>query len=202
MLRKIAARSRNGDKKGARDMVRRHGPPLHTLALASTISLAVLGVTNAVAGANVKHGTMDLGTWTDAVKTGGGKEARRHHAVYEWDTGLTHEYVYALDGSLVSERRYRAAPAPQPEEIAEASAIVLADPEVADILSRQPTFTLAGGFTIEQTAAEGPCSERTRCLQMLLFDGNNVVRHMLVDLRTGSILERDYIPPRNRGDAR
>ena len=183
-------------------MPRRHGPPLRTLTLALTLTLAAPGLADADAGASVKHGTMDLGTWTDAVKTDHGKEARRYHAVYEWDTGLTHEYAYTLDGTLVSERRYRAAPAPQPEEIAEASAIVLADPEVADILSRQPSYVLAGGFAIEQTAAEGPCTESTRCLQMLLFDGPNVVRHMLVDLHTGSILERDYVPPRNRGDVR
>lgn len=181
-------------------MARRPGSSLGALTLTFTIALIAPGIANA--GATVKHGTMDLGTWTDTVKTDHGKEARRYHAEYEWDTGLTHESAYTLDGRLVSERRYRAAPAPQPEEIAEARAIVLADPEVADILSRQPTFELAGGFAIEQTAAEGPCTERTRCLQMLLFDGPNVVRHMLVDMHTGSILERDYVPPRNRGDVR
>jgi hypothetical protein len=37
---------------------------------------------------------------------------------------------------------------------------------------------------------------------MLLFDGDNVVRHMLVDMRTGKVLERDYVPPRNRASAR
>ena len=183
-------------------MAKRYGQSPRTLALFLGTSLIAFGVARADAGSRVKHGTMELGTWIDAVKTDHGKEARRHYAVYEWDSGLTHESVYTLDGKLVSERRYRAAPAPHAEEIEEARAIVLADSEVAEILSRQPTFALAGGFTIEQTAAEGPCTERTRCLQMLLFDGNNVVRHMLVDLRTGSILERDFVPPRNREAAR
>jgi len=182
-------------------MAARHGPRLRPLSLCIASTLVTLGVFAEPAHA-VKHGTMDLGEWTDAVKTDHGKEARHYRAVYDWDTGLTHEYAYTLDGKLVSERSYRGAPAPSPEEIEEARAIVLADPEIASILSRQPQFLLDGGFSIEQTASEGPCTERTRCLQMFLYDGNNVVRHMLVDLRTGSILERDYIPPRNRGTAR
>ena len=182
-------------------MAARHGRWIPSLSCCLASTLLSFGA-HAATGQAVKHGTMDLGEWTDAVKTDHGKEARRYHAVYEWDTGLTHEYVYTLDGKLVSERSYRAAPTPSPAEIEEAKAIVLADPEVAAILSRQPEVSLQGGFAIEQTAAEGPCTERTRCLQMLLFDGNNVVRHMLVDMRTSSILERDYIPPRNRGAAR
>ena len=182
-------------------MAARHGSRLRPLSLCIASTLVTFGVSAEPAHA-VKHGTMDLGEWTDAVKTNHGKEARRYHAVYEWDTGLTHEYAYTLDGKLVGERSYRAAPTPNPDEVEEAKAIVLADPEVTAILRRQPEVSLQGGFPIAQTAAEGPCTERTRCLQMLLFDGNNVVRHMLVDLRTGSILERDYIPPRNRGAAR
>jgi hypothetical protein len=167
------------------------------------IAIALLSWQTAQAApAHTKHGTMDLGEWTDAVKTPKGKEARHYRAVYDWDTGLTHEYAYTLDGKLVSQRAYRAAPTPSPEEVEEAKAIVLADPEVTQILRRQPDLSLQGGFAMEQTPQEGPCTQRTRCLQMLLFDGDNVVRHMLVDLHTGTILERDYIPPRNRGDAR
>jgi len=182
-------------------MAARQGLCIRPLSLCVAAALVSLGAHAAPADA-IKHGTLDLGEWTDAVKTDHGKEARRYHAVYDWDTGLTHEYAYALDGRLVSERSYRGAPPASPAEVDEAKAIVLADPEVAAILRRQPEVSLQGGFSIEQTAAEGPCTERTRCVQMLLFDGNNVVRHMLVDLRTSSILERDYIPPRNRGAAR
>jgi len=187
--------------QGEEGMAVRHGYGFRTLALCFA-SMFMAAVALAASGPAAKHGTMDLGEWTDAVKTDHGKEARHYRAVYDWDTGLTHEYAYTLDGKLVSERSYRGAPAPSPEEIEEARAIVLADPEIASILSRQPQFLLDGGFSIEQTASEGPCTERTRCLQMFLYDGNNVVRHMLVDLRTGSILERDYTPPRNRGAGR
>ena len=99
--------------------------------------------------------------------------------------------------AIAARRRRREA------EIAEADAIVRADPEIAQILRRQPDLSLQGGFPDESgAAARVRARERTRCLQMLLFDGDNVVRHMLVDLRTGSILERDYIPPRNRASAR
>ena len=59
-----------------------------------------------------------------------------------------------------------------------------------------------GGFIIQQTHVGGPCNAGARCLQIFLFDGENVVRHMLVDLRTNTIVDHDYVPPRNRGAAR
>lgn len=181
-----------------------HGCGSRALVFASALLLPLFVAATARADTEhtVKQGTQVLGEWVDAVKTDRGKEPRRYRLEYEWDTGLTHETVRTLDGKLVSERRYRGAPSPSRADIAEAEAIVLADPEIAEIIRRQPGLSLQGGFPINQARGEGPCTERTRCLQMLLFDGDNVVRHMFVDLRTGSILERDYIPPRNRAAAR
>jgi hypothetical protein len=181
-----------------------HGYGSRALVFFSALLLSALVTSPARGDADhaVKQGTQNFGEWVDAVKTDHGKESRRYRLDYEWDTGLMHESVYTLDGKLVSERRYRGAPSPSPEEIAEADAIVRADPEIAGIMRRQPDLSLQGGFPIVQAEGEGPCTERTRCLQMLIFDGDNVVRHMFVDLRTGSILERDYIPPRNRAAAR
>jgi len=181
-----------------------HGCGFRALVSASVLLLSALvtGPARADTERAIKQGTQVLGEWVDGVKTDHGKEPRRYRLEYEWDTGLTHETVHTLDGKLVSERRYRGAPPPSQGDIAEAEAIVLADPEIADIMRRQPGLSLQGGFPINQARSEGPCTERTRCLQMLLFDGDNVVRHMFVDLRTGTILERDYIPPRNRAAAR
>jgi hypothetical protein len=173
-----------------------------SLCCAALLALLLAGAAQAESGRAARQGTMLLGEWVDAVKTDHGKEARRYRLVYEWDTGLTHEYVYAMSGELVSERRYRGAPSPSPDEVEEAAAIVRADPEIAQILRGQPGLSLQGGFPMNQARGEGPCTQRTRCLQMLLFDGDNVVRHLLVDLRTGSIIERDYVPPRNRAERR
>src|SRR5262245_2604164 len=100
-------------------MAARQGLCIRPLSLCVAAALVSLGAHAAPAHA-IKHGTLDLGEWTDAVKTDHGKEARRYHAVYDWDTGLTHEYAYALDGRLVSERSYRGAPPASPAEVDEA----------------------------------------------------------------------------------
>ena len=179
-----------------------HGCGRRVLALISALLLPAFATGQVAADGAVKQGTQNLGEWVDAVKTDHGKDVRRYRLDYEWDTGLTHESVHTLDGKLISERRYRSAPSPSQADIAEADAIVRADPEIAQIMRRQPDLSLQGGFPMNQAPGEGPCTDPTRCLQMLLFDGDNVVRHMLVDLRSGSILERDYVPPRNRAAAR
>jgi hypothetical protein len=171
--------------------------------LARVLLFTVCSLPLAVPAADaVRHGTLELGTWVDAAKTPAGKEPRRHRLVYEWDTGLTHETVHTLDGKLVSERRYRAVPPGTPDEVEEAAAVVLADAEVAQILERQPSLGLQGGFAMDADGGVAACGAPARCLQMFLYDGDNVVRHMLVDLRTGTLVERDYVPPRNRGAAR
>jgi hypothetical protein len=168
----------------------------------TVLALLIAGWAQADDARPARTGTLEIGEWVDAVKTDHGKESRRYRTVYDWDTGLMREYAYSMDGTLVAERSWRGAPSPSPEEIAEADAIVRADPEIAQILRRQPDLSLQGGFPMNQARGEGPCSGRTRCLQMLVFDGDNVVRHMLVDLRSGKIVDRDYVPPRNRGTPR
>ena len=129
-----------------------HGYGSRALVFTSALLLVALVTAPARADTDrtVKQGTQSLGEWVDAVKTDHGKEARRFRLEYEWDTGLTHESVYTLDGKLVSERRYRSAPSPSPEEIAEADAVVRADPEIAEIMRRQPDLSLQGGFPISQ----------------------------------------------------
>lgn len=150
----------------------------------------------------MRTGTEVMSEWTESVKTDKGKQFRRYEAVYDWDTGMTHRRSYDADGVLVSTRTIARAPTPSPDEIEEAIAIVRDNPDVIEIQRRQTGIQIEGGFIIQQTKAQGPCHTNARCLQIFLFDGENVVRHMLVDLRTNTIVDHDYVPPRNRGVAR
>ncbi len=148
-----------------------------------------------------RTGTVIMSEWTEAVKTPEGKQFRRYQAEYDWDTGLMHRHEYDADGVHLSTRTLKRTPTPSEEEIAEAIDIVRGSPEVIDIQRRQAGLKIDGGFTIRQTKDEGPCHGNARCLQIFLFDGENVVRHMLVDLRANTIVDHDYVPPRNRGVA-
>ncbi len=148
-----------------------------------------------------RTGTVIMSEWTEAVKTPEGKQFRRYVAEYDWDTGLMHRHAYDADGVHLSTRTMKRAPTPSDDEIAEAIAIVRDNPEVVDIQRRQAGIQIDGGFIIQQTKDEGPCHGNARCLQIFLFDGENVVRHMLVDLRANTIVDADYVPPRNRGVA-
>ncbi len=163
---------------------------------------AVLLAVPASAEAPVRTGKQVLGEWTDAVKTPQGKQKRRFRTTYDWDTGTSMRETFDLQGKRLSIQKINSAPSPSPVEIERAREIVLADVEVGEIARRQGGLQLDGGFTLTHAAGEGPCVAGTRCVQMFLFDGENVVRHMLVDLRLGRIVEPDYIPPRNRGSAK
>ncbi|MEL7448889.1 MAG: hypothetical protein AAFN78_06750 [Pseudomonadota bacterium] len=169
------------------------------LRLLGVTALAVFA-TSVASAADVtqRSGTTVMGEWTDSVKTPKGKEWRSYRVVYDWDTGITTREEYDANDQLIGSTTRKAAPSPTPEEIAEAAAIVEADVEVQQIRRQQGGLALEGGFVMRHKPEEGPCTQSTRCVQMFLFDGENVVRQILVDLKSRSILEPDYIPPRNR----
>lgn len=140
-----------------------------------------------------------LGESTDSVKTADGRQQRVVRMVYDWDTATMYREVFTMDGERLSRSAVDTLPGPSANDIQRALRIVRSDADVAQIMRSQGGLQLDGGFPILQAAGEGPCVRGTRCVQMFLFDGENVVRHMLVDLRSGRILDPDYIPPRNRG---
>lgn len=173
------------------------------LRLLGIVALAVFAASPTLAADTAQRsGTTVMGEWTDSVKTAKGKEWRSYRVVYDWDTGITTREEYDANDQLIGTSTRRAAPSPTLEEVAEAAAIVNADLEVQQIRRQQGGLALEGGFVIRQEAGEGPCTGSTRCVQMFLFDGENVVRQILVDLKSRKILEPDYIPPRNRRVAR
>ena len=148
---------------------------------------------------SARTGVELLGESTDTVKTAEGRQQRLVRMVYDLDNGTTSTEIYTMEGERMSRTAMDTLPGPSERDIERALRIVRADTEVGQIMRRQGGLQLEGGFPILQRAGEGPCVRGTRCVQMFLFDGENVVRHMLVDLRSGKVLEPDYIPPRNRG---
>lgn len=167
-------------------------PAVITL-LAITSSLAAAPV---AADTAVRSGTEVLADYKDAVKTDKGKEVRRIQVVYNWDEGATYTYTFDTSGAKADTHVVYGPPTPSEAEIDEALAIVEAYPDVITIKRRQAGIAIDGGFPFEATS--GPCARPARCLQMFLFDAENVVRQMLVDMRTRSVVDSDYIPPQNR----
>ncbi|MEO1574334.1 MAG: hypothetical protein AAFU65_05165 [Pseudomonadota bacterium] len=146
----------------------------------------------------VKRGQVVIDETTTMEKTADGRAFRRIVTRYNWDDGVTYRDVYDKAGALIETRTSTLGVAPNEEELARAFELVWSDPEVQDIRRRQAGLDINGGFT--HTEKTGKCAAPARCIQVFLFDGENVVKHMLVDLRTDRIVERDHVPPRNRGE--
>lgn len=169
---------------------------LAVLALAFSLVLP----SSALAADAVRSGNEIIDDYHDAVKTDNGREVRRIQVVYNWDEGATYTYTFDKSGKKTQTSVVYGPHTPSEDEIAEALDIVLAHPDVITIQQRQAGITIDGGFPFE--AAEGVCARPARCLQMFLFDAENVVRQMLVDMRTRRVVDSDYIPPQNREEKR
>ena len=150
---------------------------------------------NDYARGEIRQGVRLIGETTELEKTDAGAELRRIRSEYSWDDGLVYSYVHDINGKLLEVRRSYNGLRPDEQELAQAFALVWDDPEVQTIRRRQAGIEIDGGFTYREKT--GSCALPSRCVQVFLFDGENVVRHMLVDLRSNRIVDRDYTPPRN-----
>ncbi len=156
------------------------------------IAALALGPAALAADAATRQGTKFVGETTQLEKTDKGRELRRIRTEYNWDDGLVYRYVHDADGNLVETRVSHNGLRPDDTELEQAFALVWDDDEVREIRRRQAGLDINGGFTYREKS--GACALPSRCIQVFLFDGENVVRHMLVDLRTNKIVNRDYVP--------
>lgn len=166
----------------------------------SAVTLALLMVVPVLSHADepIHRGEQSLAQYTEAAKTADGKKEKRLVKVtYDWDTGTIHTRSYNSDGDKVNSHSIQRPPTPDEAEISQAIKIVQQHPEVRSITARQAGIDINGGFP--HTELSGVCARPARCVQMFLFDAENVVRHMLVDLRIGKVVDSNYIPPQNRG---
>ncbi len=135
-----------------------------------------------------------LRTWSDPVKLADGTEAvYRYEVSYDYATGVALRRAY--DGDVLVEALEIAPPsAPLPQEIAEARALVEADPEISALAARSGA-TIEGGFILFG-AQHAACAPPARCLQfdVMAPDRTESLQFVVVDLRTRTIIERDLFP--------
>lgn len=148
--------------------------------------------------AQVRTGKVVVGQWTERIKhEDGGSEVALITAWYDWESGTSYREIHDQRGALVRTLEGRKAPRPSPEEIQQAIDMVYRDDALGSLIRKQ-RLTVDGGFLLEQGPGEGRCTQGSRCLQIFLFDGVNVARHTVVDLKRGRIVYRNYVPPQNR----
>jgi hypothetical protein len=177
-------------------------------AIASSLSAATLfacaavvaGETSQAAVTRTSRPVRLLRTWEETVKASAGREyARRVEVVFDYSKGEARENYYTQDGRLYGSREIKLnLPAPSPEEIAEAVALVQVDPDFAPIFARFRVVT-EGGFLLQEDRGN-PCGPGSRCLQIFLLssDRSGLIRRVAVDLVKRTIPYRSYTPPDGR----
>ncbi len=141
-----------------------------------------------------------LRTWEETVKAGGREFPRRVEVVFDYGQGVARENYYTLDGQLVGSKKItQNLPAPSPEEVAEAFALVQRDPDFAPIYTRFRVVP-EGGFLLQEDRGK-PCGPGSRCLHVFLLssDRAGLIRRVVVDLVTGEIPYRSYNPAGGNG---
>ncbi len=140
------------------------------------------------------QGTHVLRTWNDPVKLADGTETVYLYEVsYDYATGETLRRAY--DGSTLVETVELAPPAaPFPLEIEAALDIIAADEALWALVSRSDAH-VEGGFILfgERYPA---CAKPARCLQfdVMTPDRTESLQFVVVDLHSGTIIERDLYP--------
>lgn len=164
--------------------------------------LAALVPSAAVFAANVTRTSRPvrlLRTWEGSIKAGARELPRRIEVVFDYAEGVARENYYTLDGNLVGSRKItQNMPRPSEEEMAEAVALVRADPELGRIASRR-SAVFDGGFALEEGRGER-CGPGSRCLlvQLISPDRVGLIRWVAVDLVTRGIAYRAYAPDSER----
>ena len=169
-------------------------PSIRTLLF---LALAAIGTTpTAAAEQAARSGVKAVSQYTEIQKVDGRRQVVHTRVEYNWDDGLVYSFRHDENGELIDVQTSTNGLRPDDAELKEAFDLVWTDPEVRTIRARQAGLEVNGGFIYRE--AKGRCAAPARCIQVFLFDAENVVRIMLVDLRTRTIADRNYIPPRNR----
>ena len=165
------------------------------LALAVT---ALLAAAPTDAAAQNRTDTQTIRTWEEPVKIGGGTEIHRVELAFDYAQGVTLRRTFDAAGSLLRTEALTAQPRPSDDEIAEATALIAADAELAPLLAASGA-TIEGGFVYHQADFAAPlaaCGPGARCLQFDLVAPSRLesVRFVVVDLATRQVVERDLFP--------
>ncbi|HLT48509.1 MAG TPA: hypothetical protein VK002_14845 [Rubricoccaceae bacterium] len=148
-------------------------------------------------------------SWVDDVKLDDGTTARWTVTLtYDAATGQYARTVTDASGALVE--RTVLPPslmAPNAEELERAKAIILADPELRALYDQASEPTISGGFVLLREEGH-PCGPGSRCLQFDVYDVDHAarrvdrIRYVVVDLRTGTLVSRNFDPSANGNETR
>jgi len=162
-------------------------PPLPrcAVALAGLLALALAAPPAAAQAPTARV----VQAWDEPVKTADGAETvHRYEVSYDYATRTAVQAVYDASGLRLSETLLDGAPQPSYAEIADAEAILRADPEFAALIAETGS-AVEGGFLLY----DGPCAE-LRCVQFHIGGGDFTARFVAVDLVTRAVVERDLFP--------
>lgn len=175
---------------------------LHALVLAAALAVAA-------PAAQAQDAQRVIRSWTDDVKLDDGTTARWTTTLaYDAGSGQYTRTVTDASGALV-ERTVMDNPllSPNEEEIERAKAIILADPELRALYDQAPNPELSGGFALVREEGH-PCGPGSRCLQFDMFNVDHAarrvdrIRYVVVDLRSGTIVSRNFDPSTNGNETR
>lgn len=151
--------------------------------------------------AGAPEGVRVLHDIVDDVKLDDGSTARwRFRTTYDPATGITEQVVTNESGQVVRrESGQGGLDVPSPQEIARAEAIIRADPELAALIAAATDPRVSGGFILQREPGH-PCGPGSRCLQFDILNvdrearRNTRIRYVVVDMREGRMLFRDFDP--------
>jgi hypothetical protein len=174
---------------------------MHRLLLLAVALLVACPPALAQGAAGAPLGPRILHDIVDDVKLDDGTTARwRFVTTYDPATGITEQVVTDEAGQVVRrESGLGGLDVPSPEEIDAAEAIIRADPELAALLSAARDPRVSGGFILQREAGHA-CGPGSRCLQFDLINvdrearRNTRIRYVVVDMRQGRVLDRDFDP--------
>lgn len=137
---------------------------------------------------------------SDVVKQDDGTYGRLDQRLtYDPDRG---EYVHEThaEGVLIARTvRTTSVAGPTPAEAEVSRALIATHPEIAPLLRRdRDEVTIDGGFPLVREAGH-PCGPGGRCATFDVFTGRDRqrLRYVIVDLRTGRVLDADADPQRD-----
>jgi|GEM_PF-3727069 len=140
------------------------------------------------------------------VKVGDGEAIYRSTIVYTPADGSYVRTTTDAAGAVIeTERLETPMIRPTADEEAAVQALIAADPELSALIAEASARTgrevmVSGGFPLVREAGH-PCDATARCVQYDIFSprvtgprGADRVRYVIVDLRTLSIVSRDFNP--------
>ncbi|MDX1439026.1 MAG: hypothetical protein R3284_03895 [Rubricoccaceae bacterium] len=148
-------------------------------------------------------------TWVDQVKQDDGSEIEWTYTVtFNTDTGIYVRTIVDENGVLVQRTvQPSSLISPNQEELAMARDIILNDAELSGLYNSARNPELSGGFVLLREEGH-PCGPGSRCLQFDMYDNDDAghlidrIRYIIVDVRTETIVSRDFDPDANGNETR